>query len=372
MEIISQCLARRKHIFNDLQPYVCTAVIPQNDTCLLAFGSRTAWIKHETTNLESGFQQLKCPFCPLEKPARPARTHLKHLSRHLREVALAVLPQSRESDSESDVESTSSKQTLSDISSLHALELELPPASPTDSHPSPSNEAANAAPETADMDMNNEDEIPGVESDTSPTAASGAPNTHEKTSPAEQTKFSNSEHIHEQKAPVNNQDVVQDLGPNSISARDHMNLDQAGFEKDISAGKVEDAKPTEPKVAALENDSSKLKLQPCLYKTGKMLGADRYSIIKECVHIETGRYYAAKVINKRLMSGKEHMVSIDIIRRQAVHGSVCICPRFFRHFRLRCSRCCSVHSADILYLGTQPGRCTKENLHGPQQPTRIS
>ena len=26
------------------------------------------------------------------------------------------------------------------------------------------------------------------------------------------------------------------------------------------------------------------------------------------MHIDTGRYYAAKVINKRLMSGREHMV----------------------------------------------------------------
>jgi serine/threonine protein kinase len=31
-------------------------------------------------------------------------------------------------------------------------------------------------------------------------------------------------------------------------------------------------------------------------------------VVKECVHIDTGRYYAAKVINKRLMAGREHMV----------------------------------------------------------------
>lgn len=31
-------------------------------------------------------------------------------------------------------------------------------------------------------------------------------------------------------------------------------------------------------------------------------------MVKECVHIDTGRYYAAKVINKRLMAGREHMV----------------------------------------------------------------
>lgn len=35
-------------------------------------------------------------------------------------------------------------------------------------------------------------------------------------------------------------------------------------------------------------------------------------MVKECVHTETGRYYAAKVINKRLMAGREHMVRNEI------------------------------------------------------------
>lgn len=50
-------------------------------------------------------------------------------------------------------------------------------------------------------------------------------------------------------------------------------------------------------------------VQPCRYKVGKTLGAGSYSVVKECVSIENGRYYAAKVINKRLMAGREHMVS---------------------------------------------------------------
>ena len=53
----------------------------------------------------------------------------------------------------------------------------------------------------------------------------------------------------------------------------------------------------------------KPQIQPCRYKTGKTLGAGSYSVVKECVHIDTGRYYAAKVINKRMMAGREHMVS---------------------------------------------------------------
>ncbi|ETS02369.1 Pkinase-domain-containing protein [Trichoderma reesei RUT C-30] len=53
-------------------------------------------------------------------------------------------------------------------------------------------------------------------------------------------------------------------------------------------------------------------VQPCRYKVGKTLGAGSYSVVKECVHIDTGRYYAAKVINKRLMAGREHMVRNEI------------------------------------------------------------
>lgn len=59
---------------------------------------------------------------------------------------------------------------------------------------------------------------------------------------------------------------------------------------------------------AQEGQPAKPQIQPCRYKTGKTLGAGSYSVVKECVHIDTGRYYAAKVINKRMMAGREHMV----------------------------------------------------------------
>ncbi|KAI9756197.1 MAG: hypothetical protein M1815_004055 [Lichina confinis] len=58
--------------------------------------------------------------------------------------------------------------------------------------------------------------------------------------------------------------------------------------------------------------STKPQIQPCRYKTGRTLGAGSYSVVKECVHIDTGRYYASKVINKRLMAGREHMVRNEI------------------------------------------------------------
>ena len=63
-----------------------------------------------------------------------------------------------------------------------------------------------------------------------------------------------------------------------------------------------------PKTPATQPKQPKPQVQPCRYKTGRTLGAGSYSVVKECVHSETGRYYAAKVINKRLMAGREHMV----------------------------------------------------------------
>ncbi|KAL7266794.1 Calcium/calmodulin-dependent protein kinase type I [Rhizina undulata] len=53
-------------------------------------------------------------------------------------------------------------------------------------------------------------------------------------------------------------------------------------------------------------------VQPCRYKAGKKLGDGLYSIVKECVHIDTGRYYAVKVINKRFIVGREDMVRNEI------------------------------------------------------------
>lgn len=51
---------------------------------------------------------------------------------------------------------------------------------------------------------------------------------------------------------------------------------------------------------------------PCQYKTGRTLGQGTYAVVKEAVHIHTGQYYACKVISKRLMEGREHMVRNEI------------------------------------------------------------
>ena len=42
------------------------------------------------------------------------------------------------------------------------------------------------------------------------------------------------------------------------------------------------------------------------------MGSGTYAIVKEAVHIKTGKYYACKVINKKLMEGREYMVRVSL------------------------------------------------------------
>ncbi|KAG6867328.1 hypothetical protein C0993_004334, partial [Termitomyces sp. T159_Od127] len=80
--------------------------------------------------------------------------------------------------------------------------------------------------------------------------------------------------------------------------------------------KVEDdAKMTELATTLLSPWRRKSKMPvtvPCQYRTGKTLGSGTYAIVKEAIHIKTGKYYACKVINKKLMEGREHMVRNEI------------------------------------------------------------
>ncbi|KAF9028167.1 Pkinase-domain-containing protein [Hymenopellis radicata] len=53
-------------------------------------------------------------------------------------------------------------------------------------------------------------------------------------------------------------------------------------------------------------------IAPCQYRTGKTLGSGTYAIVKEAIHIETRERFACKVINKRLMKGREHLVRNEV------------------------------------------------------------
>ncbi|KAF9391787.1 hypothetical protein CPB97_005424 [Podila verticillata] len=71
---------------------------------------------------------------------------------------------------------------------------------------------------------------------------------------------------------------------------------------------------------------------PCKYKTGRTLGQGTYAVVKEAVHIETGKRYAVKVINKKLMEGKEHMIrnEIAVLRRISVgHANILTLADYF-------------------------------------------
>ncbi|WOO81985.1 Calcium/calmodulin-dependent protein kinase cmkB [Vanrija pseudolonga] len=71
---------------------------------------------------------------------------------------------------------------------------------------------------------------------------------------------------------------------------------------------------------------------PCQYKTGRTLGSGTYAVVKECVHISTGKYYACKVLNKKFLTGREHMVrnEINILKKvSAGHKNIVQLHDFF-------------------------------------------
>ncbi|KAF9116954.1 hypothetical protein BGX27_008102 [Mortierella sp. AM989] len=71
---------------------------------------------------------------------------------------------------------------------------------------------------------------------------------------------------------------------------------------------------------------------PCKYKTGRVLGEGTYAVVKESVHIETGKRYAVKVVSKKLMEGKEHMIrnEIAVLRRISVgHANILTLADYF-------------------------------------------
>ncbi|KAI0943586.1 hypothetical protein AcW1_002719 [Taiwanofungus camphoratus] len=82
-------------------------------------------------------------------------------------------------------------------------------------------------------------------------------------------------------------------------------------------GRIEDIrqKPAQPDSREVRKPAATMThpaTVPCQYRTGKTLGSGTYAIVKEAVRIKTGQYYACKVINKKLMEGREYMVRNEI------------------------------------------------------------
>lgn len=85
--------------------------------------------------------------------------------------------------------------------------------------------------------------------------------------------------------------------------------------------------PTTTKMASAQPQTV-----PCAYKTGRTLGQGTYAVVKEAVHIKTGQYYACKVISKKLMEGREHMVRNEIAALKRVsqgHRSIVTLVDYF-------------------------------------------
>lgn len=155
---ISDAYPFRRHVFTDLNPYICT--FTDCKLGLASFGTRKSWADHEFSNhrvsrvwscSECGTEfpdkeryqehakwkhapvftrgQLElltknaekhtgaavcgsCPFCA-ENPGTKVRAFSMHVAKHMEEIALGVLP--RDGDFENDLESPSSDGGTSEI-----------------------------------------------------------------------------------------------------------------------------------------------------------------------------------------------------------------------------------------------------------------
>lgn len=221
--------AWKRHVFNDLQPYVCTNV--ECEHLLLLFSSRKRFAEHEKSH---GITEplRACPFCPNERDKIPQIAYFKHVGRHLQEVCLAVLP--RIAGSEASSESLASKGDSSTRSSQSM---------------------------TRDED---------------------------------------------------------NLGAGVFSSEKPFPSPDPRAEHYEAKVRLPPAPVPESKQSASQNKQSLQSvkgnpdIQPCNYKTGKTLGVGSVSVVKECVNINTGLYFATKVTSKKLIGDRKEHVRANI------------------------------------------------------------
>ena len=88
----------RKHVMNDLRPYVCTFLDCSRGG--ETFASRSEFLWHELWSHESGdsswreFQQehpKSCVFCEEVLSWADRRDHSRHVARHMEEIAFMVV-----------------------------------------------------------------------------------------------------------------------------------------------------------------------------------------------------------------------------------------------------------------------------------------
>ncbi|KAF9871367.1 hypothetical protein CkaCkLH20_11014 [Colletotrichum karsti] len=115
----------KKHLFNDLKPWICHDVSCRYGT--EPFESREDWIQHLALEHELAGQwhSIECPLC-LDSTGHGKVRILKHLSSHFEEISLSSLPAGVESDCDSESYSASTISKGSRSESLpepdHAIE----------------------------------------------------------------------------------------------------------------------------------------------------------------------------------------------------------------------------------------------------------
>ncbi|CEI63690.1 unnamed protein product [Fusarium venenatum] len=95
-------------ISEDLSPYSCTVRTCDSGTKL--YSSTRTWVEHEAQHRLQDWQGTECPFCDKQSSLMSPQSYYKHVGEHLREISLAALPHS----SDSDVESSSSDDKSED------------------------------------------------------------------------------------------------------------------------------------------------------------------------------------------------------------------------------------------------------------------
>ncbi|WAO92237.1 Hypothetical protein NCS54_00973600 [Fusarium falciforme] len=100
----------KRHLYIDLQPYVCLDTSCQRSDS--TFSNRANWLQHLALDhgMEPSWEQIECPLCGDE--AGPGKiTITTHLGRHLEEISLSALPVAPDSEtnseaSESDIDNS--------------------------------------------------------------------------------------------------------------------------------------------------------------------------------------------------------------------------------------------------------------------------
>ena len=106
----------RKHVFEDLKPYVCT--IDKCEEPRILYNHSAMWAEHESSHAMPS--TAECPFCGANFQQR-ALAYFKHVAAHLQEVSLSVLPHPADEDDGFDSEDSNNEDNSS-ISDQNLIE----------------------------------------------------------------------------------------------------------------------------------------------------------------------------------------------------------------------------------------------------------